>query len=285
MFCRIALLAAQTPAQPVSPAPLVPADTLGQAAGKNLADGHLAVAKGDDAAALGFYQAAVGLSPLDAKVHYHLGYVQAKLKNFRAAIASLETALNLAPADGDIRATLGATWLQTGAPHALAKAYEELHRSLALKRSVTTYNNLGNVFLAQRSLDSAGFYFEQAVRLDSFNAEARINLANVFVQQFKPDLAIAALNAARRLAPANADFYYTLGNAEFLKSNPRAAATHFQKVLTLDTALVDVRYNLGVALAASGDFAGAENEYSVLKTQNALLAETLLADINRRKPK
>jgi protein O-GlcNAc transferase len=115
-----------------------------------LRQAHAALAQGGAGAAIALLQRAVALDPADAEPAFHLGNLLAMQGETTAAIAAYERALRIAPEHAQLRVNLGITVGQTGDFAGAERCFNEV-----LRREPAHPGALGN--LAQSLFQRAAF--------------------------------------------------------------------------------------------------------------------------------
>lgn len=112
-------------------------------------------------------------------------------------------------------------------------------------------NNYGVQLAEESAWDQAKGQFQEAMRIDSANAQFPKNLASVYLSQAHDDYehhrtreAAAAAEQAAVLDPSLAHAYVLLGNIEYDNQQLVKAKTAWQKAIQLDPALEDVTERL-----------------------------------------
>jgi Tfp pilus assembly protein PilF len=171
------------------------------------------------------------------------------------ALATLQRAVQIAPANADAWHELGEVYLRQGRP---ADAAAALRKALDLDREIAEVHNAFGVILAQSHDPRADQAFREAVRIGPEYVEARTNLASVLAD---PREAAYQFERALRVQPG-----YTparVGYAELLSREGRleSARRQLDAALAADPNLVEARETLGVLLERIGDEEGALAEY------------------------
>jgi len=174
------------------------------------------------------------------------------------AIAALEQALKIDPDLPEIHDTLGNFLLESGRLEPAEAAFRE-----AIRRQpdlASAHNNLGNLLVARGRAAEAEFHFHRAVALAPSLAVARYSLGALLASRGRFDEAEAQVAAALRLNPRFAEAHEIQGNLYARKGDWRRAAASYQQALRLRPQFGRARVGLALALAATGDPAGARSQ-------------------------
>ncbi|QDU23699.1 tetratricopeptide repeat protein [Urbifossiella limnaea] len=120
-------------------------------------------------------------------------------------------------------------------------------------RSVSAWNNLGNVLHDLGKFPAAITAYQQAIRIDPKFAIAFCNLGTTLRDAKDAPGALAALQAAVRLDPGYAHGHNNLGNALQDAGDLAGAVAAFREAIRLTPDYVEAYTNLASALCESGD--------------------------------
>jgi tetratricopeptide (TPR) repeat protein len=124
---------------------------------------------------------------------------------------------------------------------------------------VTDRNVMANVGLAlQLTLDGRGDdampYYDQALDIDPYHAEAHNNFGNLLRQRKQYKEALRHLGAAVKINPKYAEARQNLANTLADVGRTDEAIRQFREAIRLDPDLSQAHYNLGVTLASVGRY-------------------------------
>lgn len=138
--------------------------------------------------------------PKDATAHWMLGEALLLLPNQgSAAVASIETAIELDDTDPGAHAALGQAYAQAGAQDKARKSFE---RSLAIRpNSAATWNTYGFVLLRMRDAKAATKAFQEAIRWNPRDDYAYGMLSQIYKQQQRHDDQFRVLSQGAALLP------------------------------------------------------------------------------------
>jgi superkiller protein 3 len=114
--------------------------------------------------------------PKDARAHYNLGFALTRSGRLADALAPLQEAIKLNPAQPNAHFTLGAALFKQGRPDEAIAAYRE---AIRLKPDhFAAHNILGRAFEQKGRLDEAIAAYREAVRLNVKDVLPHTNLGN-----------------------------------------------------------------------------------------------------------
>lgn len=162
-------------------------------------EGNQLLARGDHAAAVERYEAAVAISPGQEDLHYNLAIGLAKSGRVDEAKKQYEEALRIYPEYAEAHNNLGNLLMNE---NQLEQAINRFREAIThMPENASFHNNLGTAFGRQGKPAEAIPEFEQAIQLSPAYVEARVNLANAYLATDRVDEAILQLNEALRLQP------------------------------------------------------------------------------------
>jgi len=205
--------------------------------------------------AIGHYEAAIRLSPLDADTHSSLAYALARKRRLSEAAAEYEEALRLKPDDGELHNDLGITLAAEGRVDDAIAHYRE---ALRLKADLPqVHYNLGSALMSRGAYAEAAAQFNEVLRVSPDVAAAHYQLGMACLKQQQIPAAVDHWRAAVRLKPQWPDLLNNL--AWVLATDPHAELRNGAEAVRL-------------ALRAA-ELAGT-NDLRVLDTLAAAYAET-----------
>jgi hypothetical protein len=137
------------------------------------------------------------------------------------------------------------------------------------------HNNLGVVLQGQGRMDEAREHYLRAIGISPYYADAHNNLGTVFYAEGRKEEAESCYRAAVGFRPGHPDAHQNLAIVLYEQEKHRESLEHFRKASALAPESEQVRYGLGTALLATGDRAGAREEYGRLRRAGSPLAEDL----------
>lgn len=181
-------------------------------------------------------------------VHLRLGTLLSKQERYDEAIAELKEGLRIAPDSTEVNRHLGTVNHKLGnlkaAAGYLAKAIEGRPNDLSSRYEA------GAILAELGYNEQALAQFVEADKLaNGTNAEVKYNIGVVLAELGHEDDAVRAFEWAIRLEPTHANAHYNLGNALFRQNEFEKAVEHYQQALATKPDYTEARVNLGVSLA------------------------------------
>lgn len=239
--------------------------------------------------ALPWYREAARRDPSSAAISQKMGTLLRRLSRHSESIAALQRSLALSPNRALTWHELGQSYRSAGRT---ADALNALRKAIVLDPELPeAHNNLGILLHSTGDATRAEAGFREAIRVKPDYADAHGNLANLLSEAGRPAEALAAFDQALRLRPGDAGTRYNyamllgklqrydeaqreleaavlanpafpdarelLGDLLLGRNQAAAAATHYREAVRLRPDSVRANFGLGMALAASGDSAGA----------------------------
>ncbi len=202
--------------------------------------------------AVALLQQAHGLAPAQAEVLYYLGRAHALTGANDEAARALEGAISLDASQAPYHYRLALVQEALGLPRA---AMVSLERSLALDpQQAAAWQLLGDLSLAAGDYAHAEASYTQALALLPADAHAREGLGRSLFYQGRYVEAITQLTGA---SPLGREGLYALGRAQALTGDMVAACASYEQHLGRFGPDADVSYYLGCARAHRGDWPGA----------------------------
>ncbi len=124
------------------------------------------------------------------------------------------------------------------------------------------YNNRGNIYIRQGSMDLAMADYNKAIELDPDFADAYNDRGSVYGKQGDYAHALSDLNKAIAIDPRYADAYNNRGDVYGKQGDYASAMNDYNKVLQLIPDDAEAHYNRGVIFDGQGDSAQAMNDYT-----------------------
>jgi tetratricopeptide (TPR) repeat protein len=163
--------------------------------------------------------------PQEAAVHLQLGRVLAAQNKNDAAIAELETAVKLAPADHSMDRELADLYAAAGKYDQAEAAYRKLVK--IHPDDAGLHRSLGQTLLREKKFPEAQQEFLAAVKLKPDLGEAYGDLAFAAGENKDYPLVIKALDARKKFLPETAVTYFMRASAfDHLHDNKAAAANY-----------------------------------------------------------
>lgn len=221
--------------------------------------GRLALKKGDNRAAVEYFENAVALRPEMAAAHVELAKLYSSWHESDRAQTCYETALKLAPEVAELHNNLGLLHLDQGR---LPEAEHCFERALRLKPDLApARNNLGRVYSGRRQYDIALACFRAALALDPGHIHASINIGLALSELGEHEPALAQLEICHRMAPSRTEIICGLGKTNFELGRMTQARQYFREALALDADCAEAHFGLANAALLQGDLAAGWEGY------------------------
>jgi tetratricopeptide (TPR) repeat protein len=178
------------------------------AGAKEFALGFDAFAKGDNAGAAAFFEAALVKAPELPEIHVNLAIAYLRLGRKPEAVAQLEEAAKLSPNEPRILFQLGGAYVEmkdwdkaTGAFEKGLTKQPDLKDPLAYEATVT----LGAVHFAKGQIDESIKYFESALTAKPGGAVPTLGLGKAYLSKGDTDKALQLFQQVMAAAPGSAE--------------------------------------------------------------------------------
>lgn len=136
----------------------------------------------------------------------------------------------------------------------------------APKNSAIVANKIGIAYHQLLELDTAGKWYQRAVKLNPEYAEAINNLGTVYYAHKSYRRAISQYRRALRLTPESASILSNLGTAYFARKDYKDAFAMYQQALVLDPEVFERHSSYGVLLQERSVDERAKFHYYLAKT-------------------
>jgi tetratricopeptide (TPR) repeat protein len=190
---------------------------------------------------------------VDQKVDAHTGLAEALLRagDFPTAIHNLQAALQISPADARIRARLGEAFAASGLHEDALEAFRKI---LADKPDdLPALSGLAGSLLALHRTEEAAAMLRQASELDPVNPELPMRLAEIFLQSGDGNQARSEMARALQMAgPDNAEIGLRSGRVLAALKEYAEAASVLEKAVEHHPVSVPLLTELGNAFRNSG---------------------------------
>ncbi len=151
---------------------------------------------------------------------------------------------------GMLAGLMACAWNQTG----YWKNSETLwtHALACTTDNDVAHYDMGNIFLARKSLDDAIAQFQQAAQINPDYAEAHNNLGNALFQKGRLEEAITEYQKTLQINPALATVHNNLGAVLLQKGRADDAITQYREALRIKPDFAEAHYNFANALLQKG---------------------------------
>jgi len=220
-----------------------------------LADGELAIRRGDKAGGIAAFQQAIQVEPTSVLAHMTLGGVLYSDGNKDEALVLLAKAAELSPPYGPARLRLAQALLQSGKVEEGIRALDELNAKAP--EVIPAWTTRAEVAFNQKDYPNARRLLERALSQSpsdpvSLRVRAKIDLA-----ENKPADAIQALESASKWMPASSEIQYQLGIANLINKDSAKALVHLRQAVRLDGKSIESAMLLAELEIARGNSAEA----------------------------
>lgn len=196
------------------------------------------------------------------------------LRDYARAIADLESALAIDPAQARLWNELGLARADAGRNDGAIEAFDRAVRTDP--NYARAWNNLGNALRAAGRTDDAVRAVEHAVTVEASYALAWANLGGLKRDAGDDDEAIVVLQRALALDPKQRVAMMNLGGVLRRRSDLDAAASLFARAAELDPRDADATLQLAGTLAEHDDFAGARAAFAQTRARDPRMLRALL---------
>ncbi|TMH69745.1 MAG: tetratricopeptide repeat protein [Betaproteobacteria bacterium] len=197
------------------------------------------------------------------------------LADFRAAVADLEGACALAPADARASNELGIAYIDAGEN---GKALAAFERATKLDpRYARGWNNYGNALRSAGRVEQAANAFNEAVSVDIAYAMAWANLGVVRRELGNSAAAESALTRAIALDPRQSGAIRALAALRREQGRFDEAASLYGEMARLDPRDANALHLLGATLAERDDLEGAQRAFTAALARDAGLLRAAIA--------
>jgi tetratricopeptide (TPR) repeat protein len=238
------------------------ADTLAKNPGSWVAHynlGDALTARGETAAALVEFQAALDLRPIFPEAYNRIGEKLAQAGKMDEAISCFHQVLTIAPGNYDTQWDLGNALMQKGKVDEAILCYRN---ALKIKTDDDwTHIDLGVALAQEGHLDEAIAEYRKGLALNPGVAMSHFNFANALAQRGRTDEAISEYERTLALDPNYAEAHVYLGLALTKKGDVQGAAGQFAAELQINSGDAKEHFKLGNLLLSARQFEAAIAQY------------------------
>jgi len=173
---------------------------------------------------------AIRLDPKYGFAHSILGLVQADLGDFVKADLSFQTAITVAPAEGDIRNNYGSYLCRQNRPKEGLEQFDAALRLPLYQTPQIALENAGSCALAAGLIKPAEAYFQRMVQLQPFNSRGYQGLAAIAMKTARFDEVRRQVRLALNTQPQTPDLLY-LGACAERRLGDRAGEDTYTQLL------------------------------------------------------
>jgi tetratricopeptide (TPR) repeat protein len=188
----------------------------------------------------------------------------------KEALAALQTAVNLLPADAEAQRNLGHARFDLGQ---LEEAVHSYQLALQIKPDMADlHNDLGNALRGLGRFDVAAASYARALESDPAHVRACMGLGNALLHLGRFEAAVAAYRRTLAIDPDRGEAYSNLGNALRGLGQLDEAVASYRQALAMNPKFAVAYSNLGDTLRDLGRL-----EEAVLSSRRALAIDPDLA--------
>lgn len=169
---------------------------------------------------------AAAIDSMYPNTYINLGVAYYKLKNYKAAIASLQRAVRLNPSGDAMHNLADAFFRNNDLDSAIYYHTQCINSGYILNE---TWNMLGTEYFSKKEYNQARIAFESGLKKDTTNASLYLNYGNVLGALNQPDAAIAAFEKAYSINPGNRQPLYFIATAYTVKGDMQKAAEYMNR--------------------------------------------------------
>jgi tetratricopeptide (TPR) repeat protein len=215
--------------------------------------GHALWTAGEQADALAALEQALVVDPANPDAHNNLGNAALELGDQEGALAHYRAAVEASPDHVKAYYNLGNACVATGRT---TEAIEHFQRALTLDpEHAGAHNNLGNALRAEGRIDEALRSYATAIALRPNDVGSRNNLAHALLSLHRPHDALAVIDDALARDPNNPGTINNLGGALLALDRLEEAAETFGRVAETADEYPQAQFGRGLALLGLGRFA------------------------------
>ena len=196
---------------------------------------------------------------MTADVNILLAQVQLENKDYTAALAECQRALQLVPGDLEVKNLLGIIHRRKGDLDKAIQVYSGILKTEP--RRARIFYNLGIAYSKKGDIPAASAAYEKAISLKPNLAEAHLNLGDIYLRQDLIEQAQREFLRALTLAPRYSQAGANLAEAYLRKGDLERAHQQIEETLALDPALASAHTVKGNILHKEGALDLAMQEY------------------------
>jgi len=216
---------------------------------------------GDRVRAIESYNKALELKPDEKELYVFVGSLQASQNRFAEAEKTFKKMVQQFPEEKDGYFYLGKVYVETKQYDQAVKTFEKL-LEVRKEGASQVHVELGAIYAMQNKLTEAEYHFREAVKLDSFNIDARFKLGQVLATQNNFAEAYKVFDELSKLAPSNVRIRIQMALILAAQKQYDQAKEMLNKILETKPGWDQVRFHLGRILREQGKMDDAEKEFS-----------------------
>ncbi len=235
----------------------------------NLKKSQMSLDNKDYGSALSYIDSADAVIPDLAFAHFMRGLVYDQLNRLEDAETSYNNTLS-------IDSTFRDAWFRLGnnalAAEQYSKAVEYFKKEQGLYPRPEVLIKLAVSYANVYKPDSAQVVLQEAVKMDSVNAEARMLLGKILKDNGEVEEALKNMENAIRLDSTNLDYQITLGTFLFNLGQSKQAIAYLESAIQVNKWDFSAHYNLGHALIREGRKPEGEKYLAIADTLQSINA-------------
>ena len=208
----------------------------------NLRQALDAIQSKDYQKAISLLESEVRRSPDMEEGHYYLGLALWEVGRKDEAVAAVKKARQLSSKNPEYLFTLGKFLLDQ---KNYAEAKSTFQEGLKQKNKANFLFGLGQVYVAQDSIDKGLEFLLQAREADPSNSKIYRSIGDAYAKQKVLSLAIDNYNKTVEIEPGWLEVHFTLGKLYFRERRVNEALAAFKKAVELDPTNAEAHYEVG----------------------------------------
>jgi tetratricopeptide (TPR) repeat protein/uncharacterized RDD family membrane protein YckC len=230
--------------------------------------------QGNWSAALTYFKKVTAENPQDANAWFYNGYCYGKLGRQQEEIEAYKQTVRIKPDYAEAHYNLGVAYGKLGRYEEAIEAYKQAIR--IKPDDADAHVNLGVTYYNLDRYQEAIEAFKQAIRINPDDAGAHGGLGIAYDNLGRYQDAIESYKQAIRIKPDDAGTHGCLGVTYDKLGRYEEAIEAYKQAIRIKPDYANVHYALGIAyLASTGDKGSALEEYKILKTLDAEMANKL----------
>jgi tetratricopeptide (TPR) repeat protein len=224
-------------------------------------------------AALTYFQKATEKKPHNAEAWFQTGYCYGELGRYQEEIEACMQAIRIKPDFVEAHNNLGVAYGKLGRYQEEVEAYKQAIR--IKPNDAETYYNLGIAYGQLDRYQDAIEAYKQAIRIKPDDAMAHNNLGTTYGTLGRHQEEIEAYKQAIRIRPDFAGAYGNLGAAYGGLGRYQESIEACKQAIRIKPDNAESHYNLGITYLMVDDKGSSLEEYKILKTLDAEMANKL----------